>query len=124
VLLSAWHFLLNQKSKKFFGDQFEQSTFYDQTTMMEASRHLAKNSKDPSRPPSSSQRPSYLVSHNKLQRKARKMDQSSYYDEEDPGYSQDEGEERRKRADKYCDENTLLEHSSESDDESSDESRG
>mmetsp|Transcript_13102 Transcript_13102/g.15673 ORF Transcript_13102/g.15673 Transcript_13102/m.15673 type:complete len:123 (+) Transcript_13102:684-1052(+) len=35
AFLSAWHIVLNQKTKSFFANQFEQSTMYDQTTFLE-----------------------------------------------------------------------------------------
>ena len=111
MLLSIWHILLNQKSKSFFANQFDQTTFYDQTTIMGNSQHLGNTTTDCL--------PGKFTGYrapSKLQRKARQME---YYDEEEDSGTSREGDGNDRT--NYCEQTGLLAEAESCDESSSSE---
>ena len=74
AVLSAWHIVLNKRQKAFFADQFDESTWIEQTTYLDDTTQNQTGSRLQS---------SYTMSHARGYGRNRHKGQP-YYDDEDP----------------------------------------
>jgi len=75
VFMATWHVLLNRKNQGFFEDQWD-TTFFDQTTMMDETKLSERHADNLMR-----QGQKRITASSRLHRK--RQEEESYYDDED-----------------------------------------